>query len=110
MGQKNKSFCSKKCRYNYYHPQIKINLNYKDFSGIKNGKIDEIRFSKNKYWERIFNYRFDKLYSIYSKKKELEFFKSLKPITFISRKLNESMEKRCWIEETETHFIINIKK
>ena len=24
-GSKNKFFCSKKCRYNYYHPQIKIN-------------------------------------------------------------------------------------
>lgn len=108
-GSKNKIFCSKKCRYNYYHPQIKINLNYKDFSGIKDGKINEIRFPKNKYWERIFNFRFQKSYNPQDEKPKFKFSKTPKDIIFISRKLNESVEKRCWLEETENHFIINIK-
>lgn len=108
-GSKNKIFCNKKCRYNYYHPQIKINLNYKDFSEIKDGKINEIRFPKNKYWERIFNFRFQKSYNPQDEKPKFKFSKIPKDIIFISRKLNESVEKRCWLEETENHFIINIK-
>lgn len=107
-GLKNKIFCSKKCRYNYHHPHIKISIDYKTFLAIKNKEINKINFPKNKYWERIFNFRFQKSYNPQDEKPKFKFSKTPKDIIFISRKLNESVEKRCWIEEIENCFIINI--
>lgn len=109
-GSKNKIFCSKKCKYNYYHPYIKISIDYKTFLDMKNEKIDKISFPKNKYWERRFNYRFQKSYNPEGEKPKFTFSETPKNIIFISRKLNESIEKKCWLEETGDCFTLIIEK
>lgn len=109
-GSKNKIFCSKKCRYNYYHPHIKISIDHKTFLDIKNEKLNKVNFPKNKYWERRFNYRFQKSYNSEDEKPKFKFSETPKDIIFISRKLNKSIEKRCWIEEVEDCFTLIIKK